>query len=94
VDHHFAPIDNADSGNLPCAMHLTIVFTVRSQGGDFQERRARIQQQIETLANGELIAAPQTVNITRRPIEARLVLHGLKFPDACRHGGIVCLVFG
>ena len=74
VDHHFASGHDADAGDAGRAGDFAVVGLIRSQRGQFQERRAGIQQLRQTFANQQLVLLAQPINVARGPVVARLAL--------------------
>src|SRR5207247_9850359 len=68
-------LDLADAGHDPGARRLVAVQPVRSERTELEERRARVEQQVDPLADGQL--APLAVPRDGLVVAARATLrHG------------------
>ncbi len=91
VDHHLAAFDDADAAHLPGAVHLAVIGAVGGQRGDLQERRARVEQQLEPLAHGELVLPVQPLDVALRAFVARVVQALAQLGDPLAHRRLVVL---
>jgi hypothetical protein len=71
-DHAFAAFDAADTGYQAAARDLVVVHAVRGERRQFEERRARIQQGIDTIARQELAARHMLLSRRVGAAECRL----------------------
>ncbi|MCY1539607.1 hypothetical protein D9M68_752020 [compost metagenome] len=92
VDDDLAAVHDADARDLAGAVHVTAIRLVGGQGTNLQKRCARVEQQFQALAHGELLVFVQAVDVALRPHVASLVQAFVQLLDALRHGGVVLAV--
>ena len=72
--HHLAAADHADADDQGGLRHLAIVGATRGERGQLEERRTRVEQQVEPLAHEQLLQRAQPVDVALRPLVPRRVL--------------------
>ena len=92
MDDDLPPVNDADARNLAGALDFAVVGLVGHQCADFQKRRARVEQQIQALANRQLFLAVKAFDITIRTLESSLVHLRLQCLDLVGHGSVVFFV--
>jgi len=80
-DHALGAVDEADAGDDAGGRCLAVVHAVRREPAELEERRARIEQQLDALAREELAE----LVLTRDPAAAGAGLAGLVTQGAHQH---------
>ena len=57
-DHAFGAADLADAGDHARARRIAVVHAVGGERAQLEERRARVEQPVDALADGQLAALP------------------------------------
>ena len=72
--HHLASADHADADDQRGLRHLAVVLAAGGERGQLEERRARVEQELEPLAHEQLLVRAQPVDVALRADVARRVL--------------------
>ncbi len=71
-DQAFPPRDAADASNKTCGVRVAAIKSVRGERRDLEKRRARIEQEIDAVANKQFAAGDMARPRIRRCRQAKL----------------------
>src|SRR5271156_2527813 len=74
MDDDFTAVDDANAADDAGAGYFAAIFAVGGKRGEFKKRRARIEQQLDSVAHEHLVLPRQTFQIARRPLAAGSLL--------------------
>src|SRR5437016_181417 len=74
MDDDLAPVDDADTADDAGARDIAAIGLVGGERGEFEKRRAGIEQQLDAIAHEHLVLALQPFDVARRAIAPRGVL--------------------